>query len=72
MNNLTEEYSNRPVDEILLTPVFRTQPFNTQISNLILDRKDAIQKGDRPKRLEIEEKLKELNPEYFSFLNVND
>ena len=72
VNNLTEEYSNRPVDEILLTPVFRTQPFNTQISNLILDRKDAIQKGDRPKRLEIEEKLKELNPEYFSFLNVND
>ncbi len=38
----TDEYANKPVDEILLSPLFNTQPFNEQISNLIAKRKKAI------------------------------
>ena len=66
----TDEYANKPIDEILLTPLFDTQPFNKKISDLIAKRKKAIIKGDEVKRKAIEEELQAINPEYFSYFDV--
>ncbi|MDF9800253.1 putative ATP-binding protein involved in virulence [Catalinimonas alkaloidigena] len=68
----TDVYSNKPIDEILLTPLFNTQPFNEKISELIDMRKKAIEEGDNKKRDEIEKKLKSINPQYFSYFDVED
>ena len=68
----TDQYSNKPVDEILLTPLFDTQPFNEKISELIAERKKAIEKGNEQKREEIEEVLKKINPQYFSYFDLED
>lgn len=66
----TDQYSNKPVDEILLTPLFNTQPFNEKISELIAERKKAIEEGNEQKRNEIEAELKNINPQYFSYFDV--
>jgi predicted ATP-binding protein involved in virulence len=66
----TDQYSNKPVDEILLTPLFNTQPFNEKISELIAERKKAIEEGNNQKRNEIEAELKNINPQYFSYFDV--
>ena len=68
----TDEYANKPIDEILLTPLFDTQPFNEKISDLIAARKKAITEGDATKRKAIEEKLQAINPEYFSYFDVEE
>ena len=68
----TDEYANKPIDEILLTPLFDTQPFNEKISDLIAARKKAITEGDKAKRKAIEEKLQAINPEYFSYFDVEE
>ncbi|MEK6476256.1 AAA family ATPase [Catalinimonas sp. 4WD22] len=68
----TDVYSNKPIDEILLTPLFNTQPFNEKISKLVDERKKAIEEGDNKKRDEIEKKLKSINPQYFSYFDVED
>ena len=68
----TDEYSNSPVDEILLTPVFNTQPFGPEISRLIIDRKIAIKENNFIKKNEIESKLMALNPEQFAFINIEE
>ncbi|MDI6793174.1 MAG: AAA family ATPase [bacterium] len=68
----TAEYSNKPVDEILMSPLFEaTQPFNEEISQLITERKRAIETGEQEKREQIEVKLKSLNPEYFSYFDTD-
>ncbi len=68
----TAEYNKKPVDEILMSPLFEeTQPFNEEISRLIVQREQAIKAGDIKERKQIEAKLKALNPEYFSYLNVD-
>lgn len=69
--DVTDEYSNKPIDEILLTPVFNTQPFNEEISNLLRQRKAAIKQGNKDERDAIETKLLEINPEYFSYLEID-
>lgn len=67
----TAEYSNKPVDEILMSPLFEgTQPFNEEISRLIAERKQAVKTGDQKRRNEIEARLKSLNPEYFSYFDT--
>ena len=66
----TAEYSNKPIEEILLSPVFNTQPFNTEISTLIMERKKAIEGNDIPKKNQIEAKLKALNPQHFAYFEV--
>jgi len=68
----TDEYSNIPIDEILLTPVFETQPFNADITNLLKERKEAISINDDTRRKEIEKKLLEINPGYFSFIEIEE
>lgn len=68
----TAEYSNKPVDEILMSPLFEeTQPFNEQITQLLEERKRAIEAGDERTRTRVEEQLKSLNPEYFGYLELD-
>jgi predicted ATP-binding protein involved in virulence len=68
----TAEYSNKPIDEILMSPLFEeTQPFNEEITELIEERKHAIEAGDEERRQRIEAKLKRINPEYFGYLDLN-
>jgi hypothetical protein len=65
-------YSSKPVDEILLSPAFSgTQPFGTEITELLAARKAAVSSGDTAERDRIEGKLKELNPDYFSYLDID-
>ncbi|MFP4505361.1 MAG: AAA family ATPase [Cyclobacteriaceae bacterium] len=68
----TDQYSNKPIDEILLTPLFDTQPFNEKISILIAERKKAIEEGNEQKREKIEGELKKINPQYFAYFDVED
>ncbi len=67
----TDLYVNMPIEEVLSSPVFETLSFNERISKLIEDRKSAIQAGNIEKSIQIEEKLKEINPEYFSYFDVD-
>jgi predicted ATP-binding protein involved in virulence len=68
----TAQYSNKPIDEILMSPLFEeTLPFNEEISKLIEERKQAVESGDKAKRDEIEAKLKAINPQYFSYFDTD-
>lgn len=68
----TAEYSNKPVDEILMSPLFEeTQPFNEEITRLIEDRKQAIENEDGAEQQRVEAKLKELNPDYFAYFDLD-
>jgi|GEM_PF-531211 len=68
----TAEYSNKPVDEILMSPLFEaTLPFNEEISRLMKKRAQAVMTGDYKEREQIDAKLKEVNPQYFSYLDVD-
>jgi len=69
----TDAYANKPIEEVLLSGAFdQTQPFGEEISKLIEDRKDAVQRGDRAERRRIEGLLQEKNPDYFSYFNVDE
>lgn len=68
----TAEYSNKPVDEILMSPLFEeTLPFNEEITRLIEQRKQAILAGDTAEQTRIESTLKEMNPEYFAYFDLD-
>jgi predicted ATP-binding protein involved in virulence len=67
----TDVYSNKPIEEILQSEVFNTNPFNAEISDLMNKRKVAIETKDFAKKEEIEEKLKVINPEYFSYFDID-
>ncbi len=68
----TAEYSNKPVDEILMSPLFEaTQPFNEDITKLIADHKAAIKAGDEEKQVTLEAELKRINPEYFGYFDID-
>ena len=68
----TKEYSNKPIEEILLSPIFSTSGFNNEISALIEKRKTAIQQNNKELVAQIEKQLKAINPEYFSYFDVED
>jgi len=68
----TDVYSNKPIEEILLSPLFGvTYPFNTEISDLLQQRKIAISEKNITKRIELENALKRINPQYFSFFEID-
>lgn len=67
----TDVYSNKPIEEILQSEVFNTNPFNAEISELMTKRKIAIETKDFARKEEIEEKLKSINPEYFSYFDID-
>lgn len=67
----TAEYSNKPVDEILLSPLFEgTQPFNEEITSLIQQHKAALESGNDQERFRIEQQLQTINPTYFAHFDV--
>ncbi|MDM8514647.1 AAA family ATPase [Desulfobacterales bacterium HSG16] len=68
----TSEYTNKPVDEILMSPLFEeTLPFNEEISLLIKKREQAILSCNQADREQIETELKAINPEYFSYFDTD-
>lgn len=68
----TERYGHMPVEEILLSDIFGVQPFNEDITNLIMVRKQLIENGEKEEARKVAEKLYEINPEYFSYLNTQN
>jgi hypothetical protein len=73
VDDATAFYANKPIEEILLSPAFEgTQPFGQDITHLIEERKKAAEAGDDAQRKQIEAQLKEKNPEYFSYLDVDE
>ena len=72
VQDYTDVYFNQPVEEILLSPVFRTQPFNETLSSLILKRKEAIESGNEEVEQATEKELKELNPDFFRYFDVEN
>lgn len=70
VTDATAEYSNKPIEEILLSPVFDTNTFNTTITKLMEERKKAIEIHDFTKVDDLEKQLKAINPEYFSYFDV--
>ncbi|MDO4228846.1 MAG: AAA family ATPase [Capnocytophaga sp.] len=69
----TANYSNKPIEEILISEVFGgTTPFaNEEINKLLKERKEAIEKGDKKEEERTEKRLLELNPQYFSYLEMD-
>jgi hypothetical protein len=73
VDDATDLYANKPVEEILLSPAFDgTHPFGEEISRLIEERKAAFEAGDSIRRKEIEKQLKDKNPEYFSYIDIQE
>lgn len=70
----TSEYSNKPIDEILISEVFGgTSPFaNEKIVELLEQRKKAIKSRDKNLENKIENELKQINPQYFSYLELDN
>jgi len=70
----TSEYSNKPIDEILVSEVFGgTSPFaNEKIVELLEQRKKAIKSRDKNLENKIEDELKQINPQYFSYLELDN
>lgn len=66
----TDFYINKPIEEILQSPLFDTRNFSEEISILLDQRKEASNKKDLKNLIIIENKLLEINPEYFDFLNL--
>ena len=68
----TDFYNNKPIEEILQSPLFNTRNFSSEISTLLDNRKEAAKNKQIDKLKEIESKLLELNPEYFDYLNIDE
>lgn len=69
----TDIYSNKPIEEILSTEVFgETSSFaNKKIDELLTARKNAIKLGDKTEEDRIEAELLSINPQYFSYLEID-
>lgn len=69
----TANYSNKPIDEILASEVFGgTTPFaNEEINQLLKDRNKAIEEGNKAEEERTENRLLELNPQYFGYLEID-
>ena len=66
----TDIYSNKPSEEILMSPLFNTSNFNSEISGLLKERKQAAIENNAAEVSRIEGLLLEINPEYFNYLNI--
>ncbi|MEO0043495.1 MAG: hypothetical protein RL329_2943 [Bacteroidota bacterium] len=66
----TDVFANKPIEEILMSPLFNTNHFNEAISELMRERKVAVAQSNQAKIAEIEKKLLKKNPEYFNYLNI--
>ena len=72
VEDATDDYSNLPVDEILVTPVFGAGPFNEKITRLMQERKRAIRSHDEAEQERTEKELLRLNSAYFTFFQLGD
>lgn len=68
----TSDYSNQPIEEVLISPAFDTMPFNSRITKLLAERKAAILRGDKVLENKIEAELKRLNPEHFAYYDIEE
>ena len=68
----TDYYTNKPIEEILMSPLFNTSNFSEEITDLLVRRKIAINEKNESEISQIESQLKEQNPEYFNYLNLKD
>ena len=65
-------YANLPVEELLVSPVFGgTHGFGKEISELLDQRKRAIEAREIAERERIEARLQVLNPDYFAYLDLH-
>ena len=72
VRDISDNYSNMPVDEVLMSQVFGVGPFGEKISKLMADREKAMQDGDGELKKEIEQKLLQFNQAYFSFYQLGE
>lgn len=72
VRDMTEDYSNLPVDEVLVSDVFGVSPFATKISDIQEQRKSAIESGNTKKAKELGEQLAKMNSNYFGFINLKE
>jgi predicted ATP-binding protein involved in virulence len=67
----TDLYSNKPIDEVLASDVFETSPFSETITELMNKREIAINENNISESEKIEEQLKIINPQYFSYFDID-
>ncbi len=72
VRDMTDDYSNLPVDEVLVSDVFGVSPFATKISDIQEQRKAAIESGNTAKAKELGEQLAKMNSNYFGFINLKE
>lgn len=72
VRDITEDYSNLPVDEVLVSDVFGVSPFATKISDIQEQRKVAIESGDTEKAKALGDQLVKMNSNYFGFINLKE
>lgn len=68
IKDMTDYYANLPVDEVLQAEIFDVGPFNEEISCLMDSRKKAYRENRTEEARAIEQKLFEINPNYFCYL----
>ena len=67
----TDHYANKPIEEILMSPLFDTRNFNAEISQLLEERKKAKEECNLEEAKNIEAKLLAINPQYFEYLTLD-
>lgn len=73
IDDATDRYAAQPVDEILISPAFdHTQPYGAEITELLAQRKAAIERDDQPERRRIEAELLRRNPEHFAYFEIDE
>jgi hypothetical protein len=73
VDDVTADYADLPVEDILISPAFDgVEPFGAEITDLMEARKKAIEAGDKDARVEVEAKLHDRNPRYFSYLKLDE
>lgn len=73
VEDVTQDYADKPVEDILASAAFgETETFGKEITELLEQRRSAIQKRDEAERAKIEEKLYQRNPSYFNFLKLDE
>lgn len=68
MRDETDKYGHMPVEEILQSDVFSVNPFNEEIANLMVRRKELIAEGKIAEGRQVGKQLYDINPEYFSYM----
>lgn len=68
----TDLYSNKPVEEILMSTLFNTSNFNIEITELLHKRKEAQINRNIQDLQKVEDDLLKINPSYFNYLKIEE